>query len=414
MKNPLLTFLLGTIVSLSPGHLVAQDPYFSQFYANRVYLNPAYAGLDAGSQLTLNYRDQWFGLPDGGSTPFQSGFRTLNATYNQRIPCIGKSDRINAGVAGSFFKDATGNAPFVTTGFSLAGAFEYSLYGYNGEQTLENVFLLGKLFDKVVNLEGRLGFQLGRVQSTITANNLIYSFQLDPVVGLGGNLPMATDLETGWYTGMNIGGMFRGEFEAGVHGHTIATIGASMSNVNEPEVGLYPGVPGDTISRRFTLHTGFATRLVSLRGTRHYSPVYFAPQFRWDSQANGKLNLFTLGSYFLGRGYYTGFFYQFNTPNQGATIGGERIGGRNSNACIFSFGFDLATLSDVGERWHKRRSGWIVGFSYDLPLSGVNSSATLGVVEVNCRFLLHEQSKNKCSVLGKRELYKGATCPVNF
>jgi type IX secretion system PorP/SprF family membrane protein len=408
-----LIVLLG-LINFSD-QLQAQDPFFSQFYANRVYLNPAYAGLEDGTQLTLNYRDQWFGLPDASSTPFQGGFRTMNATVNQRIPCFGKAERANLGVAASFFKDATGNAPFTTTGFSLAGAFEFSIIkdskglkrGKKGKPFWK--------FSNCTNLEGRLGFQMGARQSSLSANNLIYSFQLDPVVGLGmGSRPMSVDLNTGLYSSLNIGGMLRAEFKQGVHGQTIATLGASISNVNQPEVSLFEGAAGDTISRRYTIHAGFATKLVSLMGTNHYSPLFIAPQFRWDSQNGGKLNLFTMGSYFLGRGFYTGLFYQFNTPNVGATNGGERIGGRNSNAFIFNVGVDLATVSDTGNRWSKRASGWIVGFSYDLPVSGINADATLGSVEISCRILLHQLKKTKCSVLGKRELYKGATCPVTF
>ena len=42
----------------------AQDPAFSQFYANPIYLNPAFAGASPGGcpRTTLNYRDQWPGI----------------------------------------------------------------------------------------------------------------------------------------------------------------------------------------------------------------------------------------------------------------------------------------------------------------------------------------------------------------
>jgi len=36
-----------------------QDPQFSQFFANPVYLNPALAGTTDLSRVALNYRDQW-------------------------------------------------------------------------------------------------------------------------------------------------------------------------------------------------------------------------------------------------------------------------------------------------------------------------------------------------------------------
>ena len=37
----------------------AQDPHFSQFYANPVYLNPAFVGTADGNRIVLNHRQQW-------------------------------------------------------------------------------------------------------------------------------------------------------------------------------------------------------------------------------------------------------------------------------------------------------------------------------------------------------------------
>jgi type IX secretion system PorP/SprF family membrane protein len=38
---------------------VAQDPTFTQFYSNPVYLNPALAGSSGCPRIALNYRNQW-------------------------------------------------------------------------------------------------------------------------------------------------------------------------------------------------------------------------------------------------------------------------------------------------------------------------------------------------------------------
>ena len=39
-----------------------QDPEFTQFYANPLYLNPAFAGTARCSRVNLNYRNQWPGI----------------------------------------------------------------------------------------------------------------------------------------------------------------------------------------------------------------------------------------------------------------------------------------------------------------------------------------------------------------
>ena len=77
MNNFLLkTFasIIGIILSTSA---LAQDPEFSQFYSNPLYLNPAFAGSNNCPRVALNYRNQW---------PAISGsFVTQSVSYDQRL-----------------------------------------------------------------------------------------------------------------------------------------------------------------------------------------------------------------------------------------------------------------------------------------------------------------------------------------
>ena len=59
----------------------AQDPAFSQFYANPLYLSPAFAGTNECPRANLNYRDQWPGI---GRT-----YVTTSASWDQHIQSIG-------------------------------------------------------------------------------------------------------------------------------------------------------------------------------------------------------------------------------------------------------------------------------------------------------------------------------------
>ncbi len=58
MRRLALTLLFGLTIWVTQ----AQDPQFSQFYANPLYLNPAFAGGALAPRVMMNYRNQWPGL----------------------------------------------------------------------------------------------------------------------------------------------------------------------------------------------------------------------------------------------------------------------------------------------------------------------------------------------------------------
>ena len=55
----------------------AQDPGFSQFFANPLHLNPAFAGTTELPRFVMNYRNQW---PQKGAT-----FTTYSVSYDQQF-----------------------------------------------------------------------------------------------------------------------------------------------------------------------------------------------------------------------------------------------------------------------------------------------------------------------------------------
>lgn len=74
LKTKLKYTALG-ILLLASGTAGAQDVGFSQFYANPLYLNPAFAGTAVAPRLSFTYRAQWPGLV--------SAFTTISASYDQ-------------------------------------------------------------------------------------------------------------------------------------------------------------------------------------------------------------------------------------------------------------------------------------------------------------------------------------------
>lgn len=96
-------------LSIIMGHLQAQDPHFSQFYSNPLYLNPALAGMSTCSRVHVNYRNQW---PSIGNL-FGDVFTTYSASYDRYIADI------NSGVGIICTYDNEGNRIFNTLNSGL-------------------------------------------------------------------------------------------------------------------------------------------------------------------------------------------------------------------------------------------------------------------------------------------------------
>ncbi len=64
-----------SLLCLSAGDAYSQDPQFTQFYANPIYLNPAFAGSNGCPRFGLNYRNEWPNLT--------GNYVTYSAAYDQ-------------------------------------------------------------------------------------------------------------------------------------------------------------------------------------------------------------------------------------------------------------------------------------------------------------------------------------------
>ena len=88
----------------------AQDPEFSQFYANPLYLNPALAGTPKCPRACLNYRNQW---PALGKT-----YVTYSASYDQRVKALEGSLGL------LIYQDVQGDGAINTT--NISGMYSYT------------------------------------------------------------------------------------------------------------------------------------------------------------------------------------------------------------------------------------------------------------------------------------------------
>jgi len=110
MKGFKRLFVLCSVCLLANSAL-AQDPQFTQFYANPIYLNPAFAGSHGCPRFALNYRNEW---------PSLSGnYVTYSASYDQYVK------NISGGIGIIALHDQQGQGTIYTS--TLGAIYSYHL-----------------------------------------------------------------------------------------------------------------------------------------------------------------------------------------------------------------------------------------------------------------------------------------------
>lgn len=122
----------------------AQDPQFTQFYSNPVYLNPAFAGSNVCPRLVMNYRNQW--------PSFSANFVTTAVTYDQ------KADLLSGGLGFTVMSDNVANT-LKTNNASL-------VYSYH--QNITRKFSLN------------FGLQGTFIQKSVDVSKLTFGDMIDP------------------------------------------------------------------------------------------------------------------------------------------------------------------------------------------------------------------------------------------
>ena len=92
----------------------AQDPQFSQFYSNPLYLAPSFAGAAEASRICANIRDQWISLP--------STFMTYSFSYDHYF------SNFNSGVGFLGYKDAAGTGQLGTLSIGVQYSYNFKLF----------------------------------------------------------------------------------------------------------------------------------------------------------------------------------------------------------------------------------------------------------------------------------------------
>jgi type IX secretion system PorP/SprF family membrane protein len=98
---------------LSSLYLSGQDPQFTQFYANKLYLAPSFAGAVQQDRVSLSYRNQWPSLP--------GTFVSYCFAYDHFF------SNFNSGIGFLVLRDLAGSGKLSTTNLGLQYSYDIKL-----------------------------------------------------------------------------------------------------------------------------------------------------------------------------------------------------------------------------------------------------------------------------------------------
>jgi type IX secretion system PorP/SprF family membrane protein len=344
MKTTFRFGIVFVLLGLSASLALAQDNALSQFFANRIYLNPAFAGIEKGLQLTTSARTQWL-RADGG---YQ--FSSLSVEWQE--PCW----RSGVGLTVQYADE--GIAPMKMTGGGLT-------YSYIVPFKRSNL---------------HIGAQYAYQQNTLDWSRLTFSDQLDPVFGsiYGTSAPVGLDKLD--FHDFNAGIVWRSDSRLlGGRRRLVryrSHVGLAVNHLwslfgQGPDASFLQS--GTEIPARITLHGGTVIPLVVLEGSA--KKMIVSPNFRLEMQGNSPLNpvksltLFTGGAYFIFEQAVFGAYYHSRAPLPGI---------KHTNALSLSIGF---TQSEK----ELKRYGYFLGLSVDVNMNGVGIRSG-NVYELNMRY----------------------------
>lgn len=258
---------------LTSGIGFAQDPHFSQFYANPLYLNPAFAGTALCPRVILNFRDQW---------PSLSGtYVTYNASYDQHI------DKLSGGIGILLNTDRAGQGILNTTNASFMYSFRLEV---------------NRSFSMKLALEATY------FQKKLDWQKLTFGDQIDRRHGFVYN---TNELPPSRLTKANV------DFAAGLLGYGEQYfVGFAVHHLTQPNEGF---ITNSRMPRRYTVHAGGVINLVKKvrRGSNDRIPT-LSPNILFMQQAN--FQEINYGLYFNRYPFVGGLWFRQNFKNADAII----------------------------------------------------------------------------------------------
>lgn len=287
--SALLLLVVGLFTSA-----FAQDPQFSQFYANPLYTNPAFAGSEICPRIVMNYRNQWPKLP--------GGFTTYSVSADQYV------DFLKGGLGVQVFQDNAANGTIKTFNASISYAYTIQI---NRDLSL------------------KFGGQGSYWQKSLEWDELTFGDMIDPRYGFiySTNEPFGD------------ASVNAPDFSAGALLYSADWfIGGAVHHLAEPSESFF-GNDDAKLYRRFTFQAGATFAL----DKRHPEEGSISPNIIYMSQ--GPSSQLNIGMYGRMSVFTVGFWYRHSSMKNGDAII-ALVGLQNDN---FKFGYSYdITVSKLG------------------------------------------------------------------
>lgn len=235
-------------------YLQAQDPVFTQSYANRLYLNPAFAGTDTVQHLGVNVRDFWPNI-SGSSIMYSISYdrNIFDSTWGMGI--IANTEHTNGGL-------------LITNNIDVAFAKQIHI----------GLFTLS------------IGFEGGMHEKTIQFGRMVFGDEIDPITGF-----IYPGPESGTRNDVTVP-----DFSAGLLGYGKNYFaGFAISHITQPDESFVAGT--SPLPLKFTVNAGYIIPIGSFT---------FTPTALYENQQNFSMEMLqwylTKGRFTFGAGYRFG------------------------------------------------------------------------------------------------------------
>lgn len=244
----------------------AQDIEFSQFYANRLYLNPALAGSEFVPVASISYRNQW----PQNDKPFE--------TYTFSVDNY--LDIIRGGVGILIIQDNQGSGVIKTT--MLSGMYSHSL----------NINR---------NLSINAGLKVTYVQRKLNWASLVFSDMIDPLYGV---IYPGREVQPGSLSNSYI------DFSFGmIANYKNFYLGAVADHLSEPGEAFNTDDNSVNLPRKYTIHAGASIPIGYSRGLMQ-SDYTISPNILYQKQQN--FEQINYGFYFSKTNWVIGSWFRQN------------------------------------------------------------------------------------------------------